>query len=65
VRRELGLFGNPPGLDHITLAVYALYSALRATGVRFDGSPEDQCWGARMVGLKDPDGNNLYQLQRL
>jgi hypothetical protein len=26
--------------------------------------PEDQSWGARMVGLKDPDGNNLYLLQR-
>jgi hypothetical protein len=25
---------------------------------------EDQ-WGARMAALKDPDGNNLYLLQRL
>jgi uncharacterized glyoxalase superfamily protein PhnB len=38
---------------------------LREAGVPFDGPPEDQSWGARMVGLKDPDGNNLYLLQKL
>ena len=68
VQRELGLFGNPPGIDHISLAVAdvdALYARLGAAGVRFDSPPEDQPWGARMVGLKDPDGNNLYLLQRL
>ena len=68
VGRELGLFGNPPGIDHISLAVAnldALYSTLRAAGVTFSGQPEDQSWGARMVGLKDPDGNNLYLLQKL
>ena len=67
VQRELGLFGNPPGIDHISLAVAdvdALYSTLRAAGVQFNSPPEDQSWGARMVGLKDPDGNNLYLLQR-
>jgi methylmalonyl-CoA/ethylmalonyl-CoA epimerase len=68
VRRELGLFGNPPGIDHISLAVSnvdALYRRLRQAGVVFGGPLEDQPWGARMVGLKDPDGNNLYLLQRL
>ena len=68
VGRELGLFGNPPGIDHISLAVTdvdGLYSTLRAAGVRFGGPPEDQSWGARMVGLKDPDGNNIYLLQKL
>jgi methylmalonyl-CoA/ethylmalonyl-CoA epimerase len=68
VGRELGLFGNPPGIDHISFAVAdvdAMYATLRAVGVAFDGSPEDQSWGARMVGLKDPDGNNLYLLQKL
>jgi catechol 2,3-dioxygenase-like lactoylglutathione lyase family enzyme len=68
VGRELGLFGNPRGIDHISLAVAnldALYSALRAGGVTFSGQPEDQSWGARMLGLKDPDGNNLYLLQKL
>ena len=67
VGRELGLFGNPPGIDHISFAVEdvdGLYDALKAAGVGFDGRPEDQSWGARMVGLKDPDGNNLYLLQR-
>jgi catechol 2,3-dioxygenase-like lactoylglutathione lyase family enzyme len=68
VGRELGLFSNPPGIDHISLAVSdvdALYGRLRQAGITFGGLPEDQPWGARMVGLKDPDGNNLYLLQRL
>ena len=67
VGRELGLFGNPPGIDHISFVVAdvdALYSKLRATGVAFGGPPKDQSWGARMVG-QDPDGNNLYLLQKL
>ena len=67
VGRELGLFGNPPGIDHISLAVSgvdALYGRLRQAGIIFGGLPEDQSWSARMVGLKDPDGNNLYLLQR-
>jgi catechol 2,3-dioxygenase-like lactoylglutathione lyase family enzyme len=68
VGRELGLFGNAPGIDHISFAVTdvnTLYSKLRKDGVSFGGPPEDQSWGARMVGLTDPDGNNLYLLQRL
>ena len=68
VGRDLGLFGNPPGLDHISFAVAdvdAMYATLRAAGVVLGGPPEDQSWGARMVGLKDPDGNNLYLLQKL
>jgi glyoxylase I family protein len=68
VGRELGLFGNAPGIDHISLVVSdvdALYARLRQAGVVFAGPPEDQSWGARMAGLKDPDGNNLYLLQRL
>ena len=67
VGRELGLFGNPPGIDHISFTVTdidALYAKLCADGVQFAGAPEDQSWGARMVGLMDPDGNNLYLLQR-
>jgi len=68
VGRELGLFGNPPGLDHISFAVTdvdALYANLCKAGVAMAGPPEDQSWGARMVVLMDPDGNNLYLLQRL
>src|SRR5262249_34302239 len=68
VGRELGLFGNPPGIDHISFAVTdidALYAKLCKAGVVLAGPPEDQSWGARMVGLKDPDGNNLYLLQPL
>jgi methylmalonyl-CoA/ethylmalonyl-CoA epimerase len=62
VGRELGLFGNPPGIDHISFIVSdidPLYSKLRQAGVVFGGPPEDQPLGARMAGLKDPDGNNL------
>ena len=68
VGRELGLFGNPLGIDHISFAVAnvdAMYATLHAAGVALGGPPEDQPWGARMVGLKDPDGNNLYLLQKL
>jgi methylmalonyl-CoA/ethylmalonyl-CoA epimerase len=68
VGRELGLFGNPPGVDHISFLVSdvdALYARLQKAGVTLGGPPEDQPWGARMASLKDPDGNNLYLLQRL
>jgi len=68
VGRELGLFGNPLGIDHISFAVAdvdAMYATLQAAGVALGGPPEDQSWGARMIGLKDPDGNNLYLLQKL
>jgi len=68
VGRELGLFGNPLGIDHISFAVAnvdAMYATLHAAGVALGGPPEDQPWGARMIGLKDPDGNNLYLLQKL
>jgi catechol 2,3-dioxygenase-like lactoylglutathione lyase family enzyme len=68
VGRKLGLFENAPGIDHISFAVAdvdAAYVSLIKTGVEFDGEPQDQSWGARMVGLRDPDGNNLYLLQKL
>jgi len=68
VWRELGLFGNPPGIDHISFLVSdvdALYARLQMAGVALGGLPEDQGWGARVFGLKDPDGNNIYLLQRL
>jgi len=67
VARELGLFNNPPGIDHISFAVAdvdRLYAELSEAGVKFGGQPENQSWGARMVGLKDLDGNNLYFVQR-
>src|SRR5262245_65043593 len=67
VGRQLGLFENPPGIDHISFAVAdvdGVYAKLSAAGVKFDGAPQDQSWGARMVGLKDPDANNLYLLQK-
>jgi len=48
VGRELGLFDNSPGIDHISFAVAdvdALYARLREAGVKFGGPPEDQSWG--------------------
>ena len=49
VGRELGLFGNPSGIDHISFAVTdvgALYAKLCKAGVVLAGPPEDQSWGA-------------------
>jgi catechol 2,3-dioxygenase-like lactoylglutathione lyase family enzyme len=66
--RSLGLFSNPPGLDHVSFLVSdvdALFESLTARGIHPDGAPADQDWGARAFGLKDPDGNNLYFLRWL
>jgi catechol 2,3-dioxygenase-like lactoylglutathione lyase family enzyme len=63
VKRGLGLFKNPPGLDHISFLVSdvdQIYSGLKTNGVVFSNEPADQDWGARVVSLRDPDGNNLY-----
>ena len=63
--RELGLFGNPPGIDHVSFLVDdvdALHDELVAQGIQTAGEPRDQDWGARAFGLRDPDGNNLYFL---
>lgn len=65
VGRELGMFGNPPSISFAVVDIDMLYSKLRKAGVVFGRPPEDQSWGARMVGLKDPNGNNLYLLQRV
>ena len=66
--RELGLFGNPPGIDHVSFLVDdvdALHNELVARGIETAGAPSDQDWGARAFGLLDPDGNNLYFLRWL
>ena len=68
VMRDPSLAQNPLGLDHISFVVEdvdAIYNELKAKGVVFQGEPADQDWGARLVGLKDPDGNNLYFLKYL
>lgn len=68
VKRDPSLAQNPPGLDHISFVVEdvdAIYNDLKAKGVTFNGEPADQDWGARLVGLKDLDGNNLYFLKYL
>lgn len=66
--RELGLFGNPPGIDHVSFLVDdvdALHDQLVARGIQTAGEPSDQAWGARAFGVLDPDGNNLYFLRWL
>jgi catechol 2,3-dioxygenase-like lactoylglutathione lyase family enzyme len=66
--RELGLFENPPGIDHVSFLVDdvdALHNELVARGVKTAGAPSDEDWGARAFGLRDPDGNNLYFLRWL
>jgi methylmalonyl-CoA/ethylmalonyl-CoA epimerase len=66
VDRSLGLFGNPPGIDHISFLVDdvdAFHASLTADGVDAGPPPADQDWGARAFGLADPDGNNLYFLR--
>ncbi len=68
VQRQVSLAHNPPGLDHISFLVEDVnrsYTECQAKGITFLGRPEDQDWGARIVGFKDPDGNNLYFLQYL
>jgi catechol 2,3-dioxygenase-like lactoylglutathione lyase family enzyme len=68
VGREFTLFQNPPGIDHISFAVEdvdRIYADAKAKGVVFNGEPQDEPWGARVVSLRDPDGNNLYLLKWL
>jgi catechol 2,3-dioxygenase-like lactoylglutathione lyase family enzyme len=66
--RQFTLFDNPPGIDHISFAVEdvdRIYADARSKGIVFNGEPQDQDWGARVVTLRDPDGNNLYLLKWL
>src|SRR5215831_4414466 len=68
VKRDFTLFQNPLGIDHISFEVEnvdGVYAEAKAKGLVFNGEPADQSWGARMVSLRDPDGNNLYLLKWL
>jgi catechol 2,3-dioxygenase-like lactoylglutathione lyase family enzyme len=68
VERDFTLFQNPLGIDHISFEVEdvdRVYAEGKAKGLVFNGEPADQSWGARMVSLRDPDGNNLYLLKWL
>jgi catechol 2,3-dioxygenase-like lactoylglutathione lyase family enzyme len=68
VDREFTLFENSPGIDHVSFAVEdvdRVYTDAKAKGVAFNGEPRDQDWEARVVSLRDPDGNNLYLLKWL
>src|SRR5262245_5928355 len=66
VKRDFTLFQNPLGIDHISFEVAdvdLVYAEGKAKGLVFNGEPSDQSWGARMVSLRDPNGNNLYLLK--
>ena len=68
MNRNFTLFDNPPGIDHISFAVEdvdRIYSEAKSQGITFDAEPRDEEWGARVVSLQDPDGNNLYLLKWL
>jgi len=68
VKRDFTLFQNPLGIDHISFEVEdvdRVHAEAKAKGLVFNGEPADQSWGARMVSLRDPDGNNLYLLKWL
>jgi catechol 2,3-dioxygenase-like lactoylglutathione lyase family enzyme len=67
-KREASLFDNSPGIDHISFLVANVdqtYAELKAKDIIFTSEPADQDWGARVLSLKDPDGNNLFFLQWL
>lgn len=59
------LVKNPPGVDHISLAVEDVDAAVRELserGVEFAGEPTTvEDWGIRMVAFTDPE-DNLYFL---
>jgi catechol 2,3-dioxygenase-like lactoylglutathione lyase family enzyme len=64
--RSPTLFGNAPGLDHLSLEVDDVdhaYAGLRTAGVAFISEPETYDWGARAVALRDPDGTTVFLLQ--
>ena len=68
VERDFTLFQNPLGIDHISFEVEdvdRVYAEGKSKGLVFNGEPAVQSWGARMVSLRDPDGNNLYLLKWL
>jgi methylmalonyl-CoA/ethylmalonyl-CoA epimerase len=68
VKRDFTLFQNPLGIDHISFEVEdvdGVYAEAKTKGLVFSSEPADQTWGARMVSLRDPDGNNLYLLKWL
>lgn len=66
LQRNFDHFGNPVGIDHLSLAVEdvdAAYNALEAQGIKFERPPQDYDWG-RAACLYDPDGNCIWLLQR-
>jgi catechol 2,3-dioxygenase-like lactoylglutathione lyase family enzyme len=50
-----------PGIEVVIEVddVDASFEELSAKGIRFDGPPEDQSWGARHAWFRDPDGYRL------
>lgn len=68
-RRSLDLVGNPPGFDHVSLAVADVDAAcerITASGLELESPPADRPdWGYRAASLRDPDGNRVFLLGAL
>jgi catechol 2,3-dioxygenase-like lactoylglutathione lyase family enzyme len=65
--RNADLLANPPGIDHLSLAVDdvdATHRALEERGVQFEWGPDDR-WGYRVAALRDPDGTQVFLLTAL
>jgi catechol 2,3-dioxygenase-like lactoylglutathione lyase family enzyme len=65
--RNADLLANPPGIDHLSLAVDdvdAAHRALEERGVQFEWGPDDR-WGYRVAALRDPDGTQVFLLTPL
>ncbi|MCR9256167.1 MAG: VOC family protein [Alphaproteobacteria bacterium] len=53
------LLGRFTGLSFVVADAEEAYKALQKKGVSFDGPPEPQDWGGRLVHFSDPSGNIL------
>lgn len=63
--RSIGLVGNAPGLDHLSVWVgdvdrYCV--EVKGRGVELETEPADQDWGYRAASAVDPDGTRIFFL---
>lgn len=60
---DLELTGRFTGLSFRVADIAAVYQALTARGVAFEGSPEVMDWGGTLAHVRDPAGNILTLVQ--
>jgi predicted enzyme related to lactoylglutathione lyase len=58
------LVGRFTGLSFPVEDIQTKHRALRAAGVEFSGTPEQQPWGGWLATFKDPSGNGLQLVQQ-